>query len=96
MLGLLVKAALVGLTLASHSHHRQIHRRHGSSHTHSAYTDLDVSRHGLNTSTALNETESSPFPAEMLLNITPLHPIEDDKGAFAHFMVRNATSTLSI
>ncbi|OGM43096.1 hypothetical protein ABOM_008232 [Aspergillus bombycis] len=90
MLSLLVKAALVGLTLASHSHHRHIHRRHGSSHAHTAYTDLDVSRHRLNTSTTLNETESSSFPAEMLLNITPLHPIEEEKGAFAHFMVENA------
>lgn len=96
MFGLLVKAALVGLTLASHSHHRHIHRHHGSSHARTAYTDLDVSPHGLNTSTALNETELASFPAEILLNITPLHPIKEEKGAFAHFMVRNATSPLSI
>ncbi|QMW33048.1 alpha-1,3-glucanase/mutanase [Aspergillus flavus] len=90
MFGLLVKAALVGLTLASHSHHRHIHRHHGSSHARTAYTDLDVSPHGLNTSTALNETELASFPAEILLNITPLHPIKEEKGAFAHFMVENA------
>ncbi|KAE8144645.1 glycosyl hydrolase family 71-domain-containing protein [Aspergillus avenaceus] len=90
MLGLLVKAALVGLTLASHPRHRHIHRRHGSSHAHSAYTDLDVSRHWLNTSTALNETESPSFPDERLFSIAPLQRIQEEKGAFAHFMVENA------
>ncbi|KAE8376069.1 glycosyl hydrolase family 71-domain-containing protein [Aspergillus bertholletiae] len=59
MLGLLVKAALVGLALASHSHHRHIHRRNSSAHAHTAYTDLNVSGHMLNTTTALNGTQPS-------------------------------------